>query len=87
MQVIWKYTLECESTQTISMPKYSTVLSLQVQNGVPCIWALVNPTSEKTDRIFKIYPTGIEFNNIDNLAFIGTFQIEGNLVFHVFEGV
>ncbi len=81
---IWKYTLECDCMLT--MPFGSKVLSVEVQHGKICLWALVNPTEIETeDRTFIVYGTGHEVTET-NLEFIGTTLMDnGALVWHVFE--
>jgi hypothetical protein len=45
---IYKYQLETTGVQEIEMPQGAIILSLQTQNEVPCIWALVNPNTTVT---------------------------------------
>lgn len=81
---VYKYPLQTVLWQEIEMPAGSVILSMQVQNEIPCIWALVNPHLEETEkRIFKVHVTGFDF--IDpHSSYIGTFQ-NGDFVGHVFE--
>lgn len=81
---IYKYSLKGIKREEIEMPAGSVILSMQVQKGTPCIWALVNPNLDETEkRIFEICVTGFDF--IDPRAiYIGTYQI-GDFVGHVFE--
>jgi len=86
-ETIWKFELKADAYTDISMPKGAHVLCVQEQGGVPCIWAIVNPSAEKENRRFRVYGTGypleIQWNESD---YVGTFQIAGGaLVFHVFE--
>lgn len=82
---IFKYPFEVTDYQTITMPKEAEILCVQVQNGVPCIWALVDTLSMPVDRYFSVYGTGHPVYN-DASEYIGTFQInDGSLVFHLFE--
>lgn len=86
MMTIWKYPLEITDEQTIELPQRSEILSVQMQNGVPTIWALVDPKAPgpKVKQKIGIFGTG---NPIDGVlfkqAFIGTVQ-QGSLVWHVF---
>ena len=87
MKSIWKFPLDIMDEQKVFMPEDSLILSVQVQNGVPCIWAMVDTGKPKIDRTFVIVGTG-QLCDMDSLEFIGTFQMfEGNLVFHLFEKV
>jgi hypothetical protein len=89
MSTIWKYELHVREHFILEMPKGAKVLAVQMQYGVPTLWARVNPTAEKEPRHFSIYGTGHcmpdESENVQ-LQYVGTFQPEGGaLVFHLFE--
>ena len=74
-----------EDKQVVSMPINAEILTVQIQNGVPCIWALVDTSSPLSDVSVRVYPTGGEVDTSPNLKNCGTFQmIGGGLVFHVF---
>lgn len=83
MKAIWKYPLEITDVQTIMMPVDAAVLTVQVQNDQPCIWAMVYTDSEKVQKTVRMYGTG---HPIDTMGvWVGTFQVHGGrLVFHVF---
>lgn len=82
---IWKFPFDMTDEVKITMPTGSRILSLQVQNGRPCVWALVDTqTSDTEDRVFDIYGTGQPLKDMDKESFIGTCQLS-ELVFHVFE--
>lgn len=87
MKRVYKYPLDIQDEVIVMMPKGARVLSVQVQNGRPCLWAAVDPTEmELEKRLFRIAETGhpIHDNVVD--GFIGTIQLyDGRLVFHVFE--
>ena len=87
-KTIWKFQLEVLDTQFIWIPKNAEILSVQNQNEVPCMWALVNPTEEREEKCFEIFGTGHDVHcdmGVDR-KFIGTFQMQnGSLVFHIFE--
>ena len=83
MKQIWKFPLETTDSQKIEMPVDAEILTVQLQNGVPCIWAIVNtdaPTNEY--REILIFGTGHDVEN--QSEYIGTYQL-GCLVFHAFE--
>lgn len=89
MKTIWKYELNPGNPYVIGMPEGAEILTVQVQNNVPCIWAKVDTEAELEERIFYVFATGQEID-LDGqdvyLAYIGTFQLNGgSLVFHVFE--
>lgn len=86
MKRIFKYPLKVTDLQKISMPKDSTLLTVQVQKGIPCLWALVDMDKETEKRLIGIIGTGNPVpENV--LRYIGTFQaLENNwFVGHVFE--
>jgi hypothetical protein len=82
---IWKYPLELTDEQTVKMPLGAQILSVQVQRGHVCLWALCNELAPQTDRRIFIHGTG-HIVSAKNPKFLGTVQLEaGALVFHVFE--
>ena len=87
MKTIHKYALIATGVQVITMPNNSEILTVQTQNGVPCIWALVDTDNSPEERVFYIFGTGQEVGDaILNMIYIGTFQMENSgLVFHLFE--
>ena len=86
-KVIWKFEFTIDDNISMKMPEGTEILSVQIQKGIPCIWALVDPLAKKTERQFQLYGTGHEMEFNENFEkFIGTFQmINGNVVFHLFE--
>lgn len=87
MRSIWKYPLAiADEIQEIDMPIGAKILTVQIQRGVACMWALVDPEAEKTKRAFKIIGTGHPIKVDVTLDYIGTVQqLGGTLVWHVFE--
>lgn len=86
MKKIYKYNLETVDKQSFMIPKGSQVLTVQIQNGEPKLWILVDP-KETTRRLKTFYVRGTG-NPIDGEigTYIGTYQLrDGALVFHVFE--
>ena len=87
---IWKYKLNPVDIQTVKMPAGSVILSCQVQDDVPCLWAKVEPELKKIERVIEIIGTGTPISESLNIerVFIDTVQLHGgSLVFHVFERV
>lgn len=81
MKVIWKYDI---SGERIQVPVWSKVLCVQLQNGIPQIWMLVDEDEKEFEtRTFVIIGTGQSFNNKD-MNYISTYQ-EFTYVWHVFE--
>lgn len=84
---IWKFPIYPYKTD-IEIPIDAEILTVQTQNGIACIWALVNPNNNKELRHFELYGTGhdISYETGIEIKYINTFQIHGgDLVFHLFE--
>ncbi len=86
MYRIFKYVLDLEDEQTISVAEGAESLSVQLQNGKICVWAAHRDyTKELTEpRKFYIVGTGNPFEVRKAKRFIGTVQ-QGDFVWHVFE--
>ena len=83
MKVIWKYDI---SGERIQVPVWSKVLCVQLQNGMPQIWMLVDEDEKEFEtRTFVIIGTGQHFYT-DDLNYICTYQ-QGIFVWHIFEKV
>lgn len=80
---IFKYPLSGLIDQSIEMPAGAQVLTLQMQGGIPCLWALIDESMPKQERHFKVVGTGWLLDD-DPGMYIGTFQ-DGSFVWHVFE--
>lgn len=86
MLTIWKFGLPLEDKVAIEMPEGAKVLSVGVQQGNPCIWAMVNARAPKVLRSFYVHGTGHRVDIPYDARFIGTIQLlDGGLVFHVFD--
>ena len=85
MRAIWKFPLEVTDEQRIEMPEAADILCVQVQGGVPCLWAAVIPDAAKVKRTVAVYGTGHPMKTRQADKYVGTFQLQGGaLVFHVF---
>lgn len=83
---IWKWPLEVTDRQVIMMPVGADALCVQLQQGAPQLWALVQTDAPTEQRAFYVVGTGHHMPAAAT-AFIGTFQLaDGALVFHVFAG-
>jgi hypothetical protein len=84
MKTIYKYQLKTTDDQIIEMPSDAEILTVQVQNGIPCIWVKVNTELPTIPYHFKIHGAGHPVTNDYNYKYIGTYQLNnGELVFHV----
>ncbi len=82
---IFKYELRVDDIQFVSMPKGAKLLTVQAQQDIPCVWALVDPNAEKEDRKIYMWGTGHDASGVKDMCYIGTFQMYGgDLVFHTF---
>lgn len=86
MKRIYKYPISVDDEISIKIPKGAVILTVQIQKGEPCIWALVDPDKEETERHFYLYGTGMTVTHAE--VYIGSFQmLNGSLIFHLFESV
>lgn len=86
MKTIYKYSIQDDVT-FLQLPESAKILSIQVQNGKPFIWALHDTTLPTFTWKFIVIGTGqeIEESGLDEKNYIGTFQMmEGLLVWHLF---
>ena len=81
---IFKYQLEIKDEQKIQMPKGATILSVAVQGGTICVWALANEVSVLVNRQFAIHGTGERVTHTLRKKFLGT-VIMTPFIWHVFE--
>lgn len=84
MSTVYKY--EIMERAELKMPRGAKVLTVQVQNGAPRLWALVDPEQPEERRVFEVYGTGHHIPDIHSAAYVATFQVDdGAFVFHLFE--
>ena len=87
MQTIHKYPLELVDEQSVWTPAGAQLLHLAMQNGVPCLWFLVDPELEATLKWqIRMYGTGHAVPDSESwLPFLGTILLhDGAPVLHVF---
>ena len=89
-QIIWKFNLNILATsQTIRMPIGAEILTVQIQDGKPCLWAEVDGDGKvlTEPRFIQVYETGQAMIGMSwDRKYIATIQI-GQTVYHVFEYV
>ena len=83
---IYKYELSFESRTFVRMPEKSEIMDIQIQDGKPVMWAMVDPDSrEIVVRINMLYTGhGMQLEATRN-EYLATIQHEG-LVYHFFMG-
>lgn len=85
-QTIFKYPLLILDEQQVEMPIGAGIMTVQMQNGQPCLWALVD--TRNSPEIRKILIRGTGHPAVDVGRYISTFQMKGGeLVFHAFEAM
>jgi hypothetical protein len=83
---ISEYPLRADDRQTVQLPKGAELLTVQVQRGTPCLWALVDEAAETEGRVILIYDTDRPISYLGK--HLGTFQLgDGDFVFHAFAEV
>lgn len=87
MFTIWKFPLPTDTDEfTIDMPS-GRDLTIQVQDGVPCLWAWVIPDTELRPAPFVWVGTGQSIPGaIKSIpqSYTGTVQLPNGLVLHLF---
>lgn len=85
MKTIYKYTLQVMDIQNLELPIHSKILTVQVQNKEPVLWAIVcNPVTATEIRIIEIVGTGSPMFDAKR-KYISTIQLNNGLaIFHVF---
>ena len=88
MKIIYKYLLQVADKQVLQLPLGYKILSLQVQNEMPCLWLEMNLDETKKVLVpLYTFGTGRTFSNLPELKYIGTYQLEGGaLVLHAYSG-
>ncbi len=89
MITIYKYPIIPTFEQSISIHANYRILSLQVQDGRPCIWVIVDTDEQIVNLYLYTLGTGHEAEEFADKTHVGTYQLsqgEGNPVFvgHVF---
>lgn len=84
MITIHKYQFKIQDTFTIPMPENAKIITVQLQAGIPTLWAIVDTSQPVVQRLFKIVGTGEELNGMVWYdTHLGTIQLNG-FVWHVF---
>ena len=88
MRTIYKYPLPQNGLMTQIRAPILKVLTVQMQNGVPCLWAEVE--TNNTNKVVELYYYGTGWNLDDlffemnlNLTYLSTIQ-DGPLVWHYY---
>lgn len=85
MKTIWKWTLAVADAQVVELPVGAEILAVQMQGGLPQVWALCDPDAPKRPRHIVMFGTGHSAPDQPG-RHIGTFQTNGGAyVWHAFE--
>jgi hypothetical protein len=82
MLTIYKYPLEVVFYQAFLVPEGATLLCIQLQRNIPCIWAKIDTENAKEILEVFTYGTGHIIDTHEKW-YLGTYQIE-DFVWHVF---
>ena len=84
---VYKYQLNPNQATQLELPIDAMPLKVDVQVGVLCLWAMVNPDAKTEARTFEVFGTGHPMPDFKR-RFINTFFVQdGTFVFHAFERV
>lgn len=84
MKTIFKYRIRITDEQAVSMPEGAQILTVQMQDRLPYLWAIVDTNAVNHDRVIEVLGTGNPIPKTGSRAYIGTVQ-ERPYVWHVFE--
>lgn len=84
MKTIYKYQLEITDEQEVALPLGAQILSVQMQNGILCLWAFVDSEAYPIARTIRVFGTGNPFPELGTHQHLGTVQ-QPPCVWHVFE--
>lgn len=82
---IEKWTLNVIDEQSLRLPQDAEILCIRIEDGRPQLWALVDYDKPIVIRDFLTYYTGSPMPDGDFGQYVGTYQLDSGLVFHVFE--
>ena len=86
MKTVWKYDLQPNRIQTVTIPFGGQILTAQAKpDNTPLMWVLVDPDMPMQERHLGIYTTNTAVPDEPG-RYVGSFMIyEGTLEFHLFE--
>ena len=92
MRKVFKYNIELTDFQKIKLPRLAGAdcfkdqfLKLDLQNGRPCIWCLVDDDEEEYEVIIRTVGTGEEMTLLSKDNYLDSYMLRnGELVFHIF---
>lgn len=82
MKSIYKYPLDGIHVTKVKMPTGANVVKFDNQNGLYCLWAIVDTDKPMEERYFTIVGTGWELDGDE--CYVGSIQ-QGAFVWHCLE--
>ena len=83
-ETVHKYHLEIEDEQEVLLPAGARILTVQPQNDVINLWAMVNPAATAEAVNIRMYGTGHPIDNGEE-EYLNTVQLYGGrLILHIF---
>ena len=79
---VWKFPLYITDTQFVRMPDGAEILHVDLQDGLMCLWAKVDPDASEVDR--RIHVSGTGNPCPDDARHVGSVLMPP-LVWHVWE--
>jgi len=83
MITIWKLPLSISKRNIVMVPRNSQPLTVQIQNGVPCLWVTCDDANAPEPPTITCVGTGHPMPLTGVHAYIGTTQ-SGRFVWHWF---
>lgn len=86
-KVIYKYDLVEKGKIIVLMPKGAKILNIQIQHGIPVLWAEIDPNEkEDVSHMFALVGTGHEFEPKLTWEYQTTLQLSGGaLIIRVYK--
>ena len=84
MKKIYKYQLEPEENQILSLPEDAKFIYTGMQKEKITIWVVIESMNRLRDYDIKIIGTGWNIPDYDSLRYIGTVQMITGFVWHIF---
>ena len=86
-KMIWKFPLNKVSDTEISMPIGAELLTIQTQNDIPILWALVDDIDTTEIVMIEAFYTGegVGYDMGTSREYINTIQLNNGIVIHYFK--
>ncbi len=85
MTRIFKYPFPPSARDTLTIPRHFKPLSIQLQNGIPTLWALVDEYSQEETYRLNVQMTGCYIEEDEDPGiYLGTVQVRPDYVEHYF---